>query len=151
MTSSGGGAGCGRSGWFRWSAGGEGGGQVAVAGAVDLLDPGLEAGDGFGPVGGRELPPRRRREGAVAVRVGVGRRGVGELFQGGLVLAEGVADAGDEFGELGELVVVVGELLERCGDRVVGHGQFQGWEVPSPVHSAGTWSGTPRGWGTETG
>ena len=47
--------------------------------------------------------------GVVAVRVGVG--GLGELFQGGLVLAQGVADAGDEVGELGELVVVVGELL----------------------------------------
>ena len=56
----------------RAPAGGEGGGQVAVAGAVDLLDPGLEAGDGFGPVGGRELPPRRRRARAVAVWVGVG-------------------------------------------------------------------------------
>ena len=39
----------------RAPAGGEGGGQVAVAGAVDLLDPGLEPGDGFGPVGGREF------------------------------------------------------------------------------------------------
>ena len=51
---------------------GEGGGQVAVAGPVDLLDPGVEPGDGFGPVGGRELPPRRRRLRVVAVRVCVG-------------------------------------------------------------------------------
>ena len=71
------------------------------------------------PVGGRELPPRRRRGRAVAVWVG--GRGLGELFQGGLVLAQGVADAGDEFGEVSELVVVVGELLQRRGDRVVGH------------------------------
>src|SRR6266702_494535 len=104
------------------------------------------------PVGGRELPPRRRRVGVVAVRVGVGRRCLGELRQRGLVLAQGVADGCDEVGELGELVVVVGELLQRRGDRIVGHGQFQGWEGPSPgVHSAGTWSGTPRGGGTKTG
>ena len=31
-----------------------------------------------------------------------------------------------EFGELGELLVVVGELLQHGGDRVVGHGQLQG-------------------------
>ena len=41
----------------RAPAGSEGGGQVAVAGAVDLLDPGVQAGDGFLPVGGCELPP----------------------------------------------------------------------------------------------
>ena len=71
---------------------------MAVARAVDLLDPGLEAGEGFGAVGGCELPPRGRGFGVVAVRVGVG--GFGELFQGVLVLAESVADAGDEVGEL---------------------------------------------------
>ena len=105
---------------------------------------------GSGPVGGRELPPCGRR--ARLVAVWVGGRGLGELFQGGLVLAERVADGGDEVGELDELVVVVGELLQRRGDRVVGHGQFQGWEGPSPgVHSAGTWSGMPRCCGTKTG
>ena len=42
---------------MRAPAGGEGGGEVAVAGAVDLLHPGVYAGDGFLPVGGCELPP----------------------------------------------------------------------------------------------
>jgi len=42
------------------------------------------------------------------------------------VLAQRVADAGDQLGELGELLVVVGELLQRRGDRVVGHSQLQG-------------------------
>ena len=58
-------------------AGREGGGQVAVAGAVDLLDPGAEPGQGFGAVGGREPPPRRGRVGLVAVGVvvGLGRPG----------------------------------------------------------------------------
>ena len=77
-------------------AGGEGGGQVTVAGAVDLLHPGVQPGDGFAAVGGREFPPRRWRAGTVAVLVG--GRGLGELGQGGLVLAERVAYAGDEFG-----------------------------------------------------
>ena len=53
---------------------GEGGGQVAVAGAVDLLDPGAEPGQGFGAVGGREPPPGRGRVGLVAVSVVVGLR-----------------------------------------------------------------------------
>ena len=51
-------------------AGGDGGGQVAVAGAVDLLDPGVQAGDGFVAFGGGELPPCRGRVGVVAVGVG---------------------------------------------------------------------------------
>ena len=51
----------------------EGGGQVAVAGPVDLLDPGAEPGQGFGAVGGREPPPGRGRVGLVAVGVVVGR------------------------------------------------------------------------------
>jgi hypothetical protein len=67
-------------------AGGEGGGQLAVAGPVDLLDPGVQPGDGFGPVGGRELPPGRRRARAVAVNIYAGGRGLRKLDQGGLVL-----------------------------------------------------------------
>ena len=50
-------------------AGAEGGGEVAVAGPVDLLHPGAQPGDGFGPVVGRELPPARGRVGLVAVGV----------------------------------------------------------------------------------
>jgi hypothetical protein len=72
--------------------------------------PGPQPGDGLLTVGVRELPPRRWRARAVAVRVG--GRGLGELAEGGLVLAQDVADAGDE---VGELVVVVGELLQRRG------------------------------------
>ena len=47
----------------------QGGGQVTIAGAVDLLDPGAQPGDGFAAFGGRELPPRRGRVGVVTVRV----------------------------------------------------------------------------------
>ena len=134
-------------------AGGDGGGQVAVAGAVDLLDPGVQAGDGFVAFGGRELPPCRGRVGVVAAGVGGELGGqVGDLPVQGLepgedggVVFERVADAGDQVGELGqplaeggevaglagvelgELLVLAGELLERGGDRVVaGHGQLQG-------------------------
>jgi hypothetical protein len=42
------------------------------------------------------------------------------------VLAQGVADTGDQVGEVDELLVVVGELLKSRGDRVAGHGQLQG-------------------------
>ena len=45
-------------------------GQVAVAGAVDLLDPGMQAGDGFVAFGGRELPPRWGWVRVVAAEVG---------------------------------------------------------------------------------
>ena len=51
-------------------AGGDGGGQVAVAGAVDLLDPGVQAGDGLVAFGGGELPPGRGRVRVVAAGVG---------------------------------------------------------------------------------
>ena len=98
---------------------------MPVAGLVDLLHPGAQPGDGFLPFGGRELPPRWRRAGTVAVRVCVGGSGLGELGQGVRVLAQRVADAGDQLGELGELLVVVGELLQRGGDRVVGS-----WSAP---------------------
>ncbi len=69
---------------MRAPAGGEGGGQVAVAGAVDLLDPGAQPGDGLLAFGGREFPPGRRRAGTVAVRVGVGGGGLGERSLGGV-------------------------------------------------------------------
>jgi hypothetical protein len=59
---------------------GQGGGQVAVAGPVDLLDPGAEPGQGFGAAGGREFPPRRGRVGLVAVGfVGLLGRQAGEF------------------------------------------------------------------------
>jgi len=99
---------------------------VPVTGLVDLLHPGAQPGDGFLAFGGCELPPRWRRAGTVSVRVCVGRSGLGELGEGGLVLAQRVADSGDQVGELGELLVVAGELLQRRGDRVGGHGQLQG-------------------------
>ena len=51
-------------------AGADGGGQVTVAGQVDLLDPGVQAGDGFVAFGGGEFPPGRGRVGVVAAGVG---------------------------------------------------------------------------------
>ena len=50
-------------------AGREGGGEVAVAGAVDLLDPAAQPGDGVVAVGGREFPPGGGRVGLVAAGV----------------------------------------------------------------------------------
>ena len=105
---------------------------MPVAELVDLLHRGAQPGDGLAAFGGCELPPRWRRAGTVPVGVGVGRSRLGELGQGGRVLAQRVADAGDEVGELAEPLVVVGELLQRGGDRVGGHGQLQGRKVPSP-------------------
>ena len=44
--------------------------------------------------------------------------------------------------EAGDLLGVVGELVQDGGDGVGGHGQLQGKAVPSPgIQSAGTWSG----------
>ena len=57
----------------------ERGGQVAVAGPVDLLDPGAQPGDGFGSCVGREVPPLRRRFGVVAVGVGAVRGAVSSV------------------------------------------------------------------------
>jgi hypothetical protein len=90
----------------------QGGGQVAVAGAVDLLDPGLQPDDGFVAVGGREFPPRRGRVWVVTVRVGAVEGEVGgqvgdlpvqglEPGQDGGIAFELVADAGDQVGEFG--------------------------------------------------
>ena len=50
-------------------AGAEGGGQVAVAGLVDLLDPAAEPGDWFLAVVGGEFPPGGRRAGLVAAGI----------------------------------------------------------------------------------
>ena len=52
-------------------AGAEGGGEVAVAGAVDLLDPGAEAGQGFLAFGPVEFPPPRRWDRLVFLAAGV--------------------------------------------------------------------------------
>ena len=81
-------------------AGAEGGGQVPVAGPVDLLDPGLQPGDRFLAFGGGELPPWRRRVRVVAAGMGVGRGELGgqvgdlpvqglEPGQGGRVVLRG--------------------------------------------------------------
>ena len=83
-------------------AGAEAGGQVPVAGPVDLLDPGPQPGDGFRPVGGRQLPPRRCWLGAVTVGVRVGLAGCGELGERGSVLLYDVAEGGGLAGELGQ-------------------------------------------------
>ena len=96
-------------------AGAEGGGQVPVAGPVDLLDPGPQPGDRFLPVVGRQLPPRRCRPWAVAVRFRVGLAGSGELGEGGRVVLQGAADAGGLVGELGELSADRGVMLGLAG------------------------------------
>jgi hypothetical protein len=113
---------------------------------------------GFGAVGSRQLPPRRRRPGAVTVGVRDGLAGRGEAGERGSVLLYRAAEGGGLVGELGQpsadrgvmlglagieagdLLGVGGELVHDGGDRVVaGHPQLQGKEVPSPrSHSAGT-------------
>ena len=118
-------------------AGAEGGGQVAVAGLVDLLDPGAEPGDGLLAVAGGEFPPGGRRAGLVAAGIltggGVGGQAGEQGGEGGVV--RGFAGV-----ELGELLTAGGELVGQGGDRVVaGHGQFQGKPVPWPgISPAGT-------------
>jgi hypothetical protein len=102
----------------RFPARAEGGGQVAVAGPVDLLDPGAQPGDGFGSCVGQQVPPLRCRFGLVAVGVGGVDGGGGELGEGGGVFVQGAVEPSD-------LLVVGGELVQDRGDRVVaGHGQF---------------------------
>ena len=102
---------------MRFPARAEGGGQVAVAGPVDLLDPGAQPGDGFGSCVGREVAPLRRGVGVICVGVGAVRGG--ELGEDGGVLVQGAA-------EPGELLAVGSELVQDRGDRVVArHGQFQ--------------------------
>jgi hypothetical protein len=56
-------------------AGAEGGGQVPVAGPVDLLDPGVQPGDWFVAGVGGEVPPGGRRAGLVAAGILLGGRG----------------------------------------------------------------------------
>ena len=50
-------------------AGAEGGGQVAVSGSVDLLNPGAEPGQRFAALVGWELPPLRYWVGEVVSSV----------------------------------------------------------------------------------
>ena len=94
----------------------QGVGQVAVAGPVDLLDPGPQPGEGFGAVGGREFPPGRGRVGLVPAGVGVAR---GEL-------GDQAGELGELAGERGDLLTVVGELVQRRGEGVGWHGQLHG-------------------------
>ena len=52
-------------------AGPEGGGEVAVAGTVDLLDPGSEAAQGFLAFGLVEFPPPRCGDRLVLLAAGI--------------------------------------------------------------------------------
>jgi hypothetical protein len=70
-------------------AGAEGGGEVAVAGPVDLLDPAAQPGDRLLPVIGAELPPGRGGVRLVAVGVLVGRVGAGAGGQAGEQAGQG--------------------------------------------------------------
>ena len=77
-------------------AGAEGGGEVTIAGAVDLLDPGSQPGEALLAFVAGELPPLGSRCGAIGVvvsTVGVAglRRGFGEAGdQGGDLLVKAV-------------------------------------------------------------
>jgi hypothetical protein len=64
---------------------------------------------------------------------------------------ESGADRGEVIGlalvEAGDLLAVRGELVERCGDRVAGHGQLQGNAVPGGNGSGGSSSSLTAGLG----
>src|SRR5207244_2490687 len=87
------------------------GGQVPVAGPVNLLDPGPQPGDRFRTVGGCQLPPRRCRPGAVTAGVGVGLAGRGEVGERGSVLSYDAAEGGGLVGELGQPAADRGAML----------------------------------------
>jgi hypothetical protein len=120
-------------------AGTEGGSQVAIAGAVDLLDPGADPGQRFAALVDWELPPLRHRVG------GVVGRGIGGLSQDPLEVLHGAVEPGD-------LLAVGGELVEYGGDRVGRHAQLHGNEVSpsSSIHAGGTWSGMRGSGGRST-
>ncbi|HET9897676.1 MAG TPA: hypothetical protein VFQ44_22325 [Streptosporangiaceae bacterium] len=63
---------------MEFPAGGERGGEVFVAGAVDLLDPGAEPVDGFVARRAGQVPPAGWRLGCVALVMGC-REGGGEV------------------------------------------------------------------------
>ena len=89
-------------------AGAQGGGQVAVAGLVDPLDPAAQPGDGLLAVAGGEFPPGGRRAGLVAAGIltgtGAGGQAGEQRGQGGVV--RGFAGV-----EPGELLTAGGELV----------------------------------------
>ena len=123
-------------------AGAEGGGQVAVAGPVDLLHPGAQPGDRLLPVIRAELPPARRRVRLVSAGILVGRVGAGAGGQAGEQAGQGGVVGGFAGIEPGDLLALGGELVQRRGDLVVGHVRLQGRPVPSPgISPAGTGSG----------
>ncbi len=61
----------------------EGGGQVAVSGPVDLLNPGAEAGQRFAALVGWELPPLRYRVGEVVFGISIGEHAAWPRSPGG--------------------------------------------------------------------
>ena len=94
-------------------AGGQGGGQVPVAGPVYLVHPAAQPGDRLLPGVGGQGPPGRGRAGLVAAGLWSGR-----------VRGEAVGQAGEQGGqrgvmaglagvEPGELLAVSGELVQR--------------------------------------
>ena len=120
----------------------EGGGQVAVAGPVDLVHPGAQPGDRLLPVVRGELPPARGRAGLVAAGVVRGRVGAGAGGQAGEQPGQGGVVGGFAGIEPGDLLALGGELVQGGGDLVVGHVRLQGRPVPSPgISPAGTGSG----------
>ena len=120
-------------------AGGQGGGQVPVAGPVYLVHPAAQPGERLLPGVGGQGPPGRGRAGLVAAGLRSGR-----------VRGKAVGQAGEQGGqrgvmaglagvEPGELLTVSGELVHDRGERVGGHDRLPGKAVASPgISPAGT-------------
>ena len=81
-------------------AGAEGGGEVAVAGAVDLLDPGAEPGQGFLAFASVELPPAGGRDGLVSSSLSAS--------------PPAVRHCGEPGGQGGDLLVEAVEGVQQC-------------------------------------
>jgi hypothetical protein len=123
----------------------EGGGQVAVAGPVDLLDPGAQPGDRFLPCVRAELPPARGRVRLVSAGILLGEVGAGAGGQAGEQAGQGGVVGGLAGIEPADLLPLGRQLVQRRGDLVIGHVRLQGRPVPSPgISPAGTGSGTKR-------
>src|SRR5271170_1585594 len=144
---------------------------MAVAGPVDLLDPGSQPGDRFLPVAVGQLPPGRSGVWLITVGATVGLAGCGEVAERGSVLLNNLSDGGGLVGEIGqpaagrgvvvgfagvetgELFGVGGELVDDGGDRVgAGHGHVRdtgSCESTTGLRSRGVaWSSPagPGGW-----
>ena len=94
-------------------AGGQGGGQVPVAGPVDLVDPAAQPGERLLPGVGGQGPPGGRGAGLVAAGLRSGRVRGKAVGQGGELGGQRGVMAGFAGVEPGELLTVSGELVQR--------------------------------------